>query len=175
MPALSCMPWGHETFAARDFCARAERERRSPQHHSCPRLRLLRPFYVMVDEVRDIAIIGLLLEHQIVFRDRAGCLPGGIWRDVGHGLVLIIRRLGRARSFHRPGAPSRLACDWPQARYRDSRCAHARILGSARRTHDRAAREVIETCLARLAQALGAACRPDILDCGADDGLAMLL
>ncbi len=140
----------------------------------CIRLPILRFLFFMVDKVRDIAIIGLLFEHQIVFRDRAGRLLDRIWRDVGPGLVFITRRQGRARSFHRPGAPSRLACGWPQPRYRD-RGAPARILGAARRAHDRNARKVVETCLTSLAHAFGAACRPGILDCGADDGLAMLL
>ena len=128
----------------------------------------------MVDKVRDVAIIGFLLEHQIILRYRAGCLLGCVLRDVGNGFVFILRRQGRARSLYGPCSPSGLAGAGTRARGRDRRCARARVLGSARRAYDRASHEVIEPSLARLAQTFRAACRPGILNGGADSDLAML-
>lgn len=62
----------------------------------------------MVDQVRDIRIIGLLLEDKIVIRNRAWCLLGRVLRDLLRTFLRIYRqhRFGTLESL---AAPSSLA------------------------------------------------------------------
>ena len=58
----------------------------------------------MVDQVRDIGIIGLLLEDKIVIRNRAWCLLGRVLRDLLRTFLRIITGntgLGRLKALLR--------------------------------------------------------------------------
>jgi hypothetical protein len=47
---------------------------------------------VVVNQVRDMRIVGLLLENEIIFRDGAWCLLGRVVRALGQRLFLIANR-----------------------------------------------------------------------------------
>lgn len=128
----------------------------------------------MVDQVRDIGIIGLLLEYEIVLRDRVRCLLGRILRNLWSIFLRLTSRQHRFGTLVSLAAPSSLAGRGAAALIAEQRPRNNGELDSARRTDDRLAREIVEACFARLANALRAAGGFVGLDGGVDGDLAML-
>ena len=129
-------------------------------------------FDVVFDQIRDIAVIGLLLEHKIVVGVHGWCLIGSLSSNLGHGFFGIDRYLGLGMPL-RLTAPSGFAgrCACTQG---DHGCCYGRIHRPTGRAQDAFAREIVKAGLALQAHALGTARCLGNLDGRGDDNLVML-